>query len=137
VKTLIERIQDNDPMFLPLHRAISRLTVDDVPGYRAARARFIFDPDDCSRPLPLLDYVRDEWARVYWAEQDGRRPYDVATSLDVLAAVSDAIEPYQELVYVGDDDDGESVYEEREMASAADIRRALFCDLVWAGPMCR
>jgi hypothetical protein len=109
-RTLTERIQDDDPMFLPLHRAISRLTVDDVPGYRAARAERVLSPDG-SRPLPMLDYVNAAWSRVSndgyhgplrdddWAEQDGRRPYDVATSLDVLAVVSDAIEPYHDSVY--------------------------------------
>ena len=140
-RNIITMIQENHPVYDPLAWAIETLTTDDVPGYRAARAERVLDPAG-SRALTLTDYVNAAWSRVSndgyhgplrdsdWAEQDGRRPYDVATSLAVLEVASDAIDDYREFVYDGEDENGEPIEHEETTASAADIRRALFSDVV-------
>lgn len=135
---LVQRIQQEDPCYDPLGAAIAQLRTDDVPGFRAARAEKVLNPAG-SRPLSLRSYAEAAWSRVSndgyhgplrdddWAEQDGRRPYSVSESLDVLAVVADRIEGYSEETYY-DPETGESQYE--ETVSARDVQRALFTDLV-------
>jgi hypothetical protein len=118
MKTLIQRIQENDPRYDPWAEAVA------ASGHTRELA-------DAAMSRVVLDGNYGPLSDSDWEEQDGRKPYSVAEALDILSDISDCIDDYREFVYVGTDPEtDEPLEEEQTTATAEDIRRCVFRSVI-------
>lgn len=82
MKNIIEQIQDDDPSYDPLKRALV-LSKTDRDLWNAACSRVY--SDGYYGPISPAE----------WEEQDGRKPYTVKEAIEVIKTVLNQVEPYQ------------------------------------------
>lgn len=116
MKGIIERIQEDCPVYDPVASACARAGVTEEL-FKAAMSRVVLD--GFYGPISSAD----------WEEQDGRLPYTVREGLAILGTVAEEIDDYVEEDYF-ENEDGEEYLAEVGRVDAREIKREVFSDLV-------
>lgn len=102
MKSVVDMIRDENPSYNPIETAREKAGIDEET-LKAAIDRVYMDgyygpirPDD-------------------WAEQDGRKPYNVPDALDILAKVAENVNDYW------DSEDGEFGFDFNNRVDSTDI----------------